>query len=70
MMRTDYMRTHQLWSQIAEKENETRKQFEYMTGETQADRFFSGQNRPQVDKKLKTCSDWRQFYRSSEDQIS
>ena len=59
MIKTNLARDHALWNQITRKENTTRQQFEFMTGQTQADRFFSGNNKPFVDNNLKTCTDWR-----------
>lgn len=60
MIRTDFNRNHELWGQITQKENETKRRFEYITGQTQADRFFGGQNKPYVDSMLDTCTRWRQ----------
>lgn len=45
---------HALWNQIVEKEARTKQRFEYLTGQTQAKKFFNGQNTDNVDKTLVT----------------
>lgn len=54
MIGTAFSKDHALWGQIVNKESETRKRFEYLTGETQAKKFFNGTMKTGVDAKLET----------------
>lgn len=56
MISTAYGKDHALWDQIVKKELEAKKRFEYMTGETQAKKFFNGTNTNNVNKNLKTMT--------------
>ena len=58
-MKTTGAREHELWNQITNKEIKAKKRFEFITGETQADKYFGGDNKPFVDSLLKTHSNWR-----------
>lgn len=54
MINTGYNKEHALWDQIVKKEAETKKRFEFMTGETTAKRFFNGTLCNSVDNRLTT----------------
>lgn len=54
MIGTAYSKDHALWGQIVNKESDTRKRFEYLTGETQAKKFFNGTMKAGVDARLET----------------
>ena len=56
MISTAYGKDHALWDQIVKKETETKKRFEYMTGETVAKKFFNGTNAFNVNKNLTTMA--------------
>ena len=59
MINTGYAKEHALWDQILRKEVDAKKRFEFLTGETQAKKFFSGTNRTNVDKGLDTFEKFR-----------
>ena len=42
MINTAMSKDHALWDQIVRKEVDAKKRFEFMTGETQAKKFYSG----------------------------
>lgn len=44
MFNTMMQGDHRLWDQIVRKESDAKKRFEYLTGHTQAARFFNGVN--------------------------
>ena len=52
MITTSRAREHDLWNQIVTKEINVKKRFESVTGETIADRYFGGQNKPYVESML------------------
>lgn len=54
MMNAMLAQDHRLWGQIIQKEQVTKKRFEFLTGQTQAKNFFSGTMRGEVDNKLST----------------
>ena len=56
MINTSLGNEHALWDQIVRKETVTKKHFEYLTGETDARKFFNGSNLQNVDTHLKTFS--------------
>ena len=56
MMYTHNSRDHLLWSQITAKEQQAKSRFEFLTGATQADRFYNGQNQRNVDQHMLTHS--------------
>ena len=49
MINTMMQGDHALWNQIVEKEARTKQRFEYLTGQTQAKKFFNGQNNDNVE---------------------
>ena len=49
MIRTDRNNEHILWKQIATKENEVKKRFEWINGSSPAEKFFGGANKPFVE---------------------
>ena len=51
---------HALWDQIVKKEAATKQRFEYLTGQTQAKKFYNGQNAQNVDKTLVTYQRMRE----------
>ena len=65
MIKTATGREHALWSQIVNKESDTRRRFEYMTGETTAKKFFQGQNAPNVERNLDTYKQFLNTRRST-----
>lgn len=54
MIGTGYNKEHALWDQIVRKEADTKRKFEFMTGETTAKKFYNGTLRGDVDQKLAT----------------
>ena len=54
MIGTGYHKEHALWDQIVRKESDTRKRFEFLTGQTQAKKFFQGTLRNSVDNRMTT----------------
>lgn len=52
---------HALWDQIVRKEAETKKRFEYLTGQTQAKKFYNGQGEKNVDHTLVTFQRMKQM---------
>ena len=60
MINTGQSNEHALWGQIVRRENEAKRRFEYLTGETQAKKFYQGQNVGNVDKNLSTFDKWKQ----------
>ena len=59
MINTSLGNEHALWDQIIRKENVAKQRFEYLTGETQAKKFYNGQNANNVDNKLDTYDKFR-----------
>ena len=54
MINTVQAGDHRLWDQIVRKEQEAKKRFEFLTGETVARKFYNGSNLDNVDKNLQT----------------
>ena len=60
MINTSQSNEHALWNQVVRRENEAKRRFEFLTGETQAKKFYNGQNVTNVENKLSTFDKWRQ----------
>ena len=56
MINTSYGNEHALWDQVVRKENGAKQHFEFLTGETDAKKFYNGQNTKNVDDRLNTFS--------------
>ena len=52
MINTVLATNHTLWDQIVKKEQEAKKRFEYLTGESVERKFYSQQNEDNVKKSL------------------
>ena len=49
MINTVQANNHNLWNQIVRKETEVRRNYEYLTGETLAKKFYNGSNATNVE---------------------
>ena len=54
MIRTLYTKDHVLWDKIVRKENEAKRRWEYLTGDTSAKKFYNGVLESRVDERLET----------------
>lgn len=54
MIRTVQDRDHRLWAKLVRREVDAKRRFEFLTGQTDASKFFNGQNQRNVQKGLKT----------------
>lgn len=54
MINTVQANNHNLWNQIVKKETEVRRNYEYLTGDTLAKKFYNGSNATNVELGLKT----------------
>lgn len=52
MINTTYAKDHVLWDHIVRKENEAKRRWEFLTGDTSAKKFYSGALEGNVDRHL------------------
>lgn len=59
MISTATAGNHALWDQVVRKEADAKRRFEFITGDTQAKKFFSGSLKNSVEGKLQTYGNLR-----------